>query len=126
MRTKRFLGLLLLLFFVFMAGVTVYSIWQAQRSLPMAEIAVAQKEDDNRYRVPLSALCKDEYNQPCVLLVTQQQGAWQTEYVCVRYPVSFIQTQGEFADVSCEKLAYYPIVIKSNQPVNDQSRVRLS
>lgn len=126
MRTTRILGVLLTLFFLLMVGATAYSITYEQRNLPLVEIGIAKKEEGKGYRIPLSALYEDEYKQKCVFIVKEQQGAWQKEYICKHYLVSLSKSEGESATVYSDKLESYPIVIKSNQPLNDGSRVRLS
>jgi len=117
---------LCLLFFVFMAGVTVYAVHRDHDRLPRVELALAREEGGGRYTVPLSAVRTDGEGRTFLFLILEEAGPWGKEYTCKRAflkPIRRDPAAGT-ALVAGQGLSRYPIAGAGEGPLADGQRVR--
>lgn len=114
------------LFFVLMAGVTVFSVRRDYARLPQVELVLARPEGDNTYTVPLAAVREDEEGRTFLLFVLEEDGPWGKEYVCRRAFLKPLRLdpEGGTALVAGQDLSRYPIAGASESPLAEGRRVR--
>ncbi len=116
-----------ILFFAFMAGITVYSVNAEYHQLTKVRLSYAQK-DENAYSIPLSAMYTDTEGRNYLFLVLEQEGAWGKEYICKKVLLAYVnfdESQGRIT-VKEPLLSKYPIADKSERDLEDGERVRFS
>ena len=103
------------LFFILMAGATVFSVGRDYARLPKTELVLARPEGDNTYTVPLAA-------------VREEEGPWGKEYVCRRAFLNLLRQdpEGGSALVAGQDLCRYPIAGASEESLADGQRVRFA
>ncbi len=116
------------LFFILMAGATVFSVGRDYARLPKTELVLARPEGDNTYTVPLAAVREDGEGRTFLLFVREKEGPWGKEYVCRRAFLNLLRQdpEGGSALVAGQDLCRYPIAGASEESLADGQRVRFA
>lgn len=128
MKPARLMLGLCALFFVLMAGATVFSVRRDYARLPKVELVLAQEGENGTYTVPLAAVREDGEGRAFLLFVLEEDGPWGKEYVCRRAflkPLRLDPDRGT-ALVAGQDLCRYPIAGAGEEPLADGRRVRFA
>lgn len=125
MKPSRLLWSLFLLYLALMATATLLAVHRDRAALPRVALSAAAEEAPGRYRVPLSALSRDEAGRDCLYLVAEEEGPWGPEYRCRREPVRTLSLDpaGGTALVAGRQLDRAPLAIPGGAALGEGARV---
>ena len=125
MSRLKLCGILTVVFFLLLAGVTAYSVSAEYFSAPVVKLAAAEHVGENTYVVPERAVFTDIDGIGGLYFARERQGPWGVEYVCERCLLRVISVEGGSAVIYTADMKTLPVVV-SAETLYAGMRVRFS